>query len=331
MKLKLSREFKIGFFGILMIAALYWGINFLKGRDLFTSSVHYYAVYDQVNGLQSSAAVLIKGYKVGSISDISFDPERSDKVVVEFSIKSKFKIPDDTKARIFSDGLMGGKAVELELGKSAKYLQQGDTLFSEINKDFLEVAGSEFEFLKQRANDVINQLMITLGHINTLMADNKDNLNATFTNIASISGNLNEVIAGEKNNVREIVQNLNELSKTLSSKSGQIDRIVTNVENFSDSLSKSKIPTMIAQATTTLESLNTTLEKVNHGDGTVGRFLNDQALYDELVDATANLSALLEDLKEPLYQRVGVRPAQPGRIARPFTVLIFSEGFGLSR
>ena len=291
MKLKLSREFKIGFFGILMIAALYWGINFLKGRDLFTSSVHYYAVYDQVNGLQSSAAVLIKGYKVGSISDISFDPERSDKVVVEFSIKSKFKIPDDTKARIFSDGLMGGKAVELELGKSAKYLQQGDTLFSEINKDFLEVAGSEFEFLKQRANDVINQLMITL------MADNKDNLNATFTNIASISGNLNEVIAGEKNNVREIVQNLNELSKTLSSKSGQIDRIVTNVENFSDSLSKSKIPTMIAQATTTLESLNTTLEKVNHGDGTVGRFLNDQALYDELVDATANLSALLEDLK----------------------------------
>ena len=328
MKLKLSREFKIGFFGILMIAALYWGINFLKGRDLFTSSVHYYAVYDQVNGLQSSAAVLIKGYKVGSISDISFDPERSDKVVVEFSIKSKFKIPDDTKARIFSDGLMGGKAVELELGKSAKYLQQGDTLFSEINKDFLEVAGSEFEFLKQRANDVINQLMITLGHINTLMADNKDNLNATFTNIASISGNLNEVIAGEKNNVREIVQNLNELSKTLNGKSGQIDRIVTNVENFSDSLSKSKIPTMIAQVTTTLESLNTTLEKVNHGDGTVGRFLNDQALYDELVDATANLSALLED---PLYQRVGVRPAQPGRIARPFTVLIFSEGFGLSR
>lgn len=280
-----------------MIAALYWGINFLKGRDLFTSSVHYYAVYDQVNGLQSSAAVLIKGYKVGSISDISFDPERSDKVVVEFSIKSKFKIPDDTKARIFSDGLMGGKAVELELGKSAKYLQQGDTLFSEINKDFLEVAGSEFEFLKQRANDVINQLMITLGHINTLMADNKDNLNATFTNIASISGNLNEVIAGEKNNVREIVQNLNELSKTLNGKSGQIDRIVTNVENFSDSLSKSKIPHDDRAVDHDARIAEHDARKSQHGDGTVGRFLNDQALYDELVDATANLSALLEDLK----------------------------------
>ena len=115
MKLKLSREFKIGFFGILMIAALYWGVNFLKGTDLFTSSVHYYAAYDQVNGLQPSAAVVIKGYKVGTISDISYDPQRSNNVVVEFAIKSKFKIPKDTKARIFSDGIMGGKSIELEL------------------------------------------------------------------------------------------------------------------------------------------------------------------------------------------------------------------------
>ena len=135
MKLKLSREFKIGFFGILMIAALYWGVNFLKGTDLFTSSVHYYAAYDQVNGLQPSAAVVIKGYKGGTISDISYDPQRANNVVVEFAIKSKFKIPKDTKARIFSDGIMGGKSIELELGRSDAYLHEGDTLFSEINNN----------------------------------------------------------------------------------------------------------------------------------------------------------------------------------------------------
>ena len=110
-----------------------------------------------LRGLLPSLAVVIKGYKVGTISDISYDPQRSNNVVVEFAIKSKFKIPKDTKARIFSDGIMSGKSIELELGRSDAYLHEGDTLFSEINKDFLEVAGSEFEFLKQRANDVISQ------------------------------------------------------------------------------------------------------------------------------------------------------------------------------
>ena len=65
--MKLNREFKIGFFGIIMIAALYWGVNFLKGTDLFSSTVHYYAAYDQVNGLQPSASIVIKGFKVGSV------------------------------------------------------------------------------------------------------------------------------------------------------------------------------------------------------------------------------------------------------------------------
>ena len=293
MKLKLSREFKIGFFGILMIAALYWGVNFLKGTDLFTSSVHYYAAYDQVNGLQPSAAVVIKGYKVGTISDISYDPQRSNNVVVEFAIKSKFKIPKDTKARILS-----GKSIELELGRSDAYLHEGDTLFSEINKDFLEVAGSEFEFLKQRANDVISEMIVTLGSINKLLSDNSANLNATIGNVAAITGDLRSVVAGEKGSLRETISNVNDLSRALRDKTGQIDRIFTNVERFSDSLSQSHIPTLVAQMNGTLAELNRTLAKVNDGDGTVGKFVNDQALYDSLVQASSNLSALLLDLKQ---------------------------------
>ena len=292
MKLKLSREFKIGFFGILMIAALYWGVNFLKGTDLFTSSVHYYAAYDQVNGLQPSAAVVIKGYKVGTISDISYDPQRSNNVVVEFAIKSKFKIPKDTKARIFSDGIMGGKSIELELGRSDAYLHEGDTLFSEINKDFLEVAGSEFEFLKQRANDVISEMIVTLRGINKLLSDNSANLNATIGNVAAITGDLRSVVADEKGSLRETISNVNDLSRTLRDKTGQIDRIFTNVERFSDSLSQSRIPTLVAQMNGTLAELNRTLAKVNDGDGTVGKFVNDQALYDSLVQASSNLSTI---------------------------------------
>lgn len=295
--MKLNKEFKIGFFGILMIGLLYWGINFLKGTDLFSSDVKYYAVYDQVNGLESSASILIKGFKVGSISDISYDPARSQNVVVEFSISSKYPIPDDTKARIFSDGIMGGKAVELVLGKSTQYLQEGDTLFSEINKDFLEVAGSEFEFIKQRANNVISQLVTTLGHINALLADNKENLDRTFNNIANLSGNLNEVVENEKGSIHSIVTDLNHLTQTLSAKSGQIDRIITNVETFSDSLNRASIPTLVTQLNETVGRLNTVMGKIEQGDGSVGKLINDDALYDSLVQASSDLAALLADIK----------------------------------
>lgn len=298
MKIKLSREFKIGFFGILMIACLYAGINFVKGMDLFTASRKYYAVYDQVNGLQSSASVVIKGFKVGTVSDMTYDPRISDKVIIELSVKAKYKIPKDSRARVFSEGIMSGKSVEIELGESSVYLNEGDTLFSTAEKDFLEVAGSEFEFIKQRANDLVTEMIHTLNNVNKLIAENSMAVSSTTSNLAAISGNLNSLLAEERGSIRGIITSLNSLTTSLSSKSGQIDRIINNVENFSDSLSQSQIPTMIAEMSGTLAQLNTALERINRGEGTVGKFLYDQQLYDALLESSDNLAALLSDLKQ---------------------------------
>lgn len=296
--MKLNREFKIGFFGIIMIAALYWGVNFLKGTDLFTSTVHYYAAYDQVNGLQPSASIVIKGFKVGAVSEIAYDPQRSENVVVEFAVKSKYRIPKDTKARIFSDGIMGGKAVELELGVSPEFLQEGDTLFSEINKDFLEVAGSEFEFLKQRANELIGEVLVTLKSVNALIGENSASIHATLDNMAAMTGDLRGVLSDQKGNLGETMANLNALSHALEKSSGQIERIVSNTADFTDSLSKAQIPTAVAELNRAVNSLGDILGKIDAGEGTLGMLVADKALYDSLVASSANLSALLEDLRK---------------------------------
>lgn len=297
MKKKLSREFKIGFFGIAMAALLFWGINFIKGKDIFSSTNKYYAVYDQVNGLQASSPISIKGYKVGTISDISYNPRSSDNVIVEFSIKHKYKIPVNSKARIYSDGLLGGKAVEVQLGDSHEFLQKGDTLFSVTDKDFLEVAGSEFEFLKQKVNTVAVDVSNTLSTINSLLAENRGSIQTTLANTAMMSESLNDIISSEKGSLKQMVANMNALSSKLREKTGQIDNIINNVENFSDSLSQSQIPTTIAELSTTLRLLNQTIETINKGEGTVGKFINDKALYDELLSSSTNLSMLLEDLR----------------------------------
>ncbi len=296
-KLKVSREFKIGFFGIAMIALLYWGVNFLKGSDIFSSSTKYYAVYDQVNGLQPSSSIVIKGFKVGNISGMSYDPSVSKNVIVEFSIKSQYRIPSNSKARIFSDGFMGGKAVEIELGDSKEFLQAGDTLHSEINQDFLEVAGNEFEFLKQRANDLINEMMTTLQGLNAILVDNKGHLDATFSHIASITGNLDDVVASEKESMRQMLSNLNELTAALNAQSGRVDTLMGNMAQFSDSLRQTHLPTLVNQMTLTVNTLNATLEKINNGDGSAAMLLNDRQLYESLAASSANLSALLEDIR----------------------------------
>lgn len=295
-KLKFSREFKIGFFGILMLACLYWGINFLKGTDLLTRTTKYYAVYEQINGLQSSASIVIKGFKVGTVSNMTYDPKKSDNVILEFSIRDKYDIPVNSTARIFSDGLMGGKAVEIQLGNATDHLLEGDTLFSIADKDFLEVAGGEFEFLKQRLNDVVIRAVATLESLDKILTDNSQSITTTMSNLASITGHI-DTIVDEEGGIRGIVTNLNGLSKTLKEKSDNIGNIVDNVERFTDSLSAAQIPTLVTEITYTLQSLNETLDKVNGGEGTVGKLIADEQLYDSLVETVGNLSAVLEDLK----------------------------------
>jgi len=296
-KLKLSREFRIGFFGILIIACLYWGINFVKGTDIFSSTYKYYAVYDHVNGLQSSASVVIKGFKVGAVTEMNYDPNRSDNIVIEIAIKKKYKIPVNSTARVFSDGLMGGKAVEMQMGNAHEYLKQGDTLFSIADKDFFEVAGNELDFFKQRLGEVVNSAVATLDSFNKILTDNTQSISSTMTNIASLTGNINSIVDQEKNNIRGIVTNLNELSLTLKEKADNIGNIVDNVENFTYALNDAEIPALVSQISNTLRSLNETIERVNSGEGTVGKLLEDEKLYDSLVGSVDNLAAVLADLK----------------------------------
>lgn len=295
--IKLKREVKVGLFALITLAALYWGTNLLKGRDFFNRNNKYYATYDQVNGIQKASAIVIKGYKVGVISDITYDPLRSEKIVIEFSIKNKFRIPDNSSARIYSDGILGGKAVEIELGSSEQYLNNGDTLRSFREKDLFDIAGSELEFMKQKINKMAGDISETLIGVNSLLADNAENISVTLGNLADMSTTLSNVIKTEEEDMRSIIDNMNALSSTLRNNAEKIDGIMTNVESFTDSLSQSNIPSLVNSLTASLGEVNTALAKVNNSEGTLGKLVGDEALYDSLVAASGSLAALLDDLK----------------------------------
>lgn len=291
--MKMRREVKIGIFTVAILALLYWGVNFLKGRDLFNRSLTYYAYYDNVSGIQISSPIIIRGINAGTVTGIKFRPDLNNAVEVRFDVKSSYRIPDNSVVRLFSNGLMGGKALEVELGDSPNYLPDGATVRSASESSFLELAGSELDYFKQKLNRLINSLELTLSSVNTILTDNSGRIAGTLEGLRK-----GAVAFGSKGEeLRQIIDNINEVSETLAGNAERIDATMANIESVSGELAGADIGRTIQTLNGAIEELNITLNAVNSMDGTIGMLINDPSLYDSLSQASANLAGLLEDLQ----------------------------------
>ena len=291
----MKREVKIGIFAVAMIGAAWAGIRFLKGFDIFSRNVEYYAAYDQINGVQSASPIMMKGVKIGTVTGLSFDPARSDKVVLRFTIKRQYRIPSDSEAKIFSNGLMGAKAIEITYGTSHTYLHKGDTLRSSRDRDLMDVAGSELDFFKQKISQVTSDLSRTLDNLNNLIEANTANVSGTLANLNGLTGDMAELLSKEKNDLRSALESLTRFSDMLGSNAGRVDSLIGGLNRMTSQLAEEDFAGKLTQA---VSGLNELLAKVERGNGTVGKLMNDPALYDALDEASGNLAALLADLKE---------------------------------
>ena len=167
----MKREVKVGVFAVAVLLAAWFGARFLKGSELFSNNYKYYAYYDQVGGIQAASHVMMYGVKVGSVTKITLDEDPSKGVELELSVDRRYRIPVDSKAKIFSNGVMGGKAVDIVMGSSPEYVEDGGTLSSEVGVDIIDMAGSELEFFKEKITEVVGSLTTTLHAINRLLDD----------------------------------------------------------------------------------------------------------------------------------------------------------------
>lgn len=290
----MKREVKIGIFAIVILLCFWAAIRFLSGIDIFSRNMIYHATYSNVSGLQSAAPVTINGVKVGTVEAIEL---KDTTVVIDIAVNRKYGIPSDSKAKIYSDGLLGSKAIVIELGSSAQMLQKGDTIASAVNRDLMDVAGSELEFFKQKLSTITDDLSVTLRNLNSLIENNSDDFSATMSHLNSISASLDQVLTREKTDLVSIVNSLEQLARTLSDNSHHLENIMVNADSFSQQLEAARIDSLAASFNRTATQLSTMLEQVNSGQGSLGKLLTDQALYDNLTAASQNLSLLLEDLK----------------------------------
>ena len=281
----MRKEVKIGIYAVVILLAAWAGIRFLSGLDVLGRNKSYTAHYEQVNGLQDAAAVVLRGVKIGQVTGITINTEEGG-VDVKLSVDSSYDIPVNSKAMMISAGLMGGKSIEIVLGDATEVLENGATIEGGITPDMFETLGSELGDVKERVSVLLDNLNNTVSGVDSLIDNNSKSITLAIANLQKVMADL------ERSN---IVSNIDGLCASLNGAMPKIDSIVTDLQTVSASLRENESGKKLAEAITEVNSL---LAKFNSGNGTVGKLVSDEQLYIRLAEASQNLSALLADLKE---------------------------------
>ena len=299
----MRKELKVGIFAVLVLIVGWGVVRYLKGSSVFSKTNTYYAYYEQVSGLQPASYVVLYGVKVGSVTNITLDENPSKGVEVEFTVDKRYKIPVDSKAKIFSDGIMGGKAIDIEYGSSAEYIANEGTIQAATSTDLFEMAGSEIDFLNEKIASVVEGLNVTLENVNKLIAANTESLTSIMTNVDGVTGNVNTMLAKEREHLEEALASLSKFSKSLGDNSEQVGGIINNLDKFSGQLAEADL---VAELEHLVGEINGILASVKDENGSVGKLLNDGNLYNNLTAASDNLSTLLADLQENPHRYINI-------------------------
>jgi phospholipid/cholesterol/gamma-HCH transport system substrate-binding protein len=305
MKIKLTKEAKIGIFMVACLFAMFWGINFLKGKNVFSSNNTYYVVFTSVDGLKPTNDVLINGFKVGLIEEIEFNDIKSGKFKVNLLISKKYKLPRNTIAKLISADLMGGKAIKLEISSDTAYYQPGDTLPGDIEVGLIDQLGHQMTPVKEKAEQLMVQLNNTLLVVEKVFnEENRDqlsqgiaNLNASLNNISQISAALDTMLNSPKGSLKTTFSNIESVSSNLKKSNKELTNIIQNVSSVSDSLADINLAQTFTKLETTLNDIQAIIAKVNSGEGTLGNLVSNDSLYTNLQKVTLSLDLLINDIK----------------------------------
>lgn len=287
----MKKEVKIGIFGVTMILCAWAGIRFLSGIDIFSRNVDYFAAYEEVSGMQEASPVLMRGVKIGTVTEIIFDSTESEEVLLRLTVKRQYQIPKNSEARMVSSSIMGGKAVEIIPGDSPELIGDGEKIPSSVSPDMMDA----IDPIIGQVSSLADELTATLVALRGVVESNASNIEGMTSHMNSISGNLDQILTSEKQGLKRAVRGISEFSATLGDNADRLDSLMANMNAFTTRLAEARVVEHLDQ---TLSELSEVLAEVRKGDGTVGKLLNDQELYAQLTAASENLSALLADLKE---------------------------------
>jgi phospholipid/cholesterol/gamma-HCH transport system substrate-binding protein len=281
--MKLSKEFKVGLFMVVTITLLYFGFNFLKGIDFFSSSKKYYAVYANVDKLTESNQIFLNGYAVGRVSNIQIQ-QRLNRVLVELDIDSDIVLTDSSVA-LLNGELLGGRFIQLMVGEGGRILKPKDTIRAEVAKGIMD-------FFQQNAQPVAANLQITLQNLNIILeglARNTKRIDTMFLRLQNTPDILNRTLNTANSNIDGLSDSFRSVAGNLNGTLEELKPTLSNFRTLSDSLKMMQLNSTVTKAQESLGKLNDILAQFKNNDNTMGKLMTEDTLY-------VNLNQLLNSV-----------------------------------
>ena len=283
--MKITKEIKIALVAIVGILIMYFGINFLKGINLFSSNNYYYLTFDDIQGLGASTPIYADGYKVGTVDAVDFDYEQSGPIKVKADIDKNLRIPQGSQAEIVKD-LMGNLQVNLLLANNPRQrIEPGGIIPGAVNAGIMGKAGELVPVVEK----MLPKLDSILSSVNALLADPA--LAATLHNAQTITNNLTV-------STRELNTLMAGLNKQVPGMINRANGVLDNTHRLTSNLASLDVQGTLDRVNKTLENAQAFTDKLNSNKGTLGLLMNDTQLYDNLNATMSHADSLVIDLKQ---------------------------------
>ena len=279
-----TKEVQIALVAVAGIAVLFFGLQFLKGLSIFSSSNNYYVVFDDVSGLSSSSPVYANGYKVGVVTDVTYNYATNKGVVATVSLDKQLNLAKTSRAEISTD-MMGNTKVNIILGDGALGMAApGDTISGGAEQGALGMAADMVPDIQK----MLPKLDSILARINILLADKS--LDASLHNVEDITANLTVTTA----QLNMLMASLNQRMPTMMDKA---DGVLDNADKLTEKLAAIDYAATLAKVDATLNNVEEMTAKLNSKEGTLGLLMRDPSLYNNLNSTMRSADSLLIDLK----------------------------------
>lgn len=302
--MKIANETKIGIIGVVAVAILILGFNFLKGKSLFSKSHSVFAKYHNVQGLANSNPVLINGMQVGTVYSITPTDKNMKEILVNINLTKDVNIPINSVA-VIKPSLLGTTSIDIKLGDAGTYIGKNDTIMTDASPGVFNEALAKVDPVLYQVTKAVKSIDSVLVAVNSILDPNAKNnisqmlgnLNKTTANLVGTSASLQELLNTQTGALAKTLNNLNAFTTNLNGNNEKINNMLGNLDKTSANLAALDLKATLAKIDAAMSDLKGIVGKVNSNNGTLGLLLNDTKLYNNLTATTNKLNLLIDDLK----------------------------------